>query len=558
MLRDYPIGTCLFWDIDKETFDHYVFNKFIKCYNEISQREQRGERALTVRSEYSAVLDGQQRITSLYLGVVGKWSSCRKVKKDLVRFDKFLCIDILSAPQRDDDKYPFGFVEESLIGKVVENENGKKSFWKKVNDIFSDDDFDHADFMLQFNIDHNDILSSAELKLSAKMLRRLDNALKITKTVNYFPSKGKTLPEVVDIFVRVNSGGQKLAASDLMLSVASGNLDDRDVHSDMQKAIERINSFERNGDCGSKIDQELILMSGLLFTDAESLSMQKTENYSRETMAKIFDAWDKIIEALANAVRCIEYVGFSIKKLSSKSIIMPIAYYYYKNNLNSTYISSTKAKCDRVFIRQWMLRSILAEVFSDGIGATLINIKKVIAESNAKYFPLDDLMKRAIKRDLCILDKVDKICDLRYGDVKVLPVLLELAKFSQPDEYQVDHIWAKELMKKNCIRNHYKASTDEEIKSFIECSQKLANLELLKAQVNSSKSDELYEKWLEKEKPKEHYFEENCIPRDRDTYAFRNFLKFFDAREKIIRERLRKAFPDSFAEIVEMHGLDVR
>ena len=34
LMRDYPIGTFLFWNIKKNTVKDYVFNEFISNYNE--------------------------------------------------------------------------------------------------------------------------------------------------------------------------------------------------------------------------------------------------------------------------------------------------------------------------------------------------------------------------------------------------------------------------------------------------------------------------------------------------------------------------------------------
>ena len=63
------------------------------------------------------------------------------------------------------------------------------------------------------------MVDSTMRKTARKVLEQLERIMTID--VNYYEAKDKTLPEVVDIFVRVNSGGQKLNSSDLMLSVAS-------------------------------------------------------------------------------------------------------------------------------------------------------------------------------------------------------------------------------------------------------------------------------------------------------------------------------------------------
>ena len=179
---------------------------------------------------------------------------------------------------------------------------------------------------------------------------------------------------MVDIFVRVNSSGQKLDSSDLMLSVATGEQGDVDIHVRIQDAVEEINNVPVKIENGFKVDKELLLTAGLLFTGAESLSLKNSSNYTSARMNEVFkDHWDAIIDALKCAVDYIEYLGFVGKKLSRNSIL-PVAYYFYRNQISMSHknSSSKRACCDRIFIRQWLLRAMINGIFSDGTGATLL------------------------------------------------------------------------------------------------------------------------------------------------------------------------------------------
>ena len=101
IMRDYPIGTFLFWMINENIFKKYVFNEFIRDYDEELGKMQRGKRATASFSDYTAVLDGQQRITSLYIGVKGKYRTHIKGKpwdKPESYVDRYLCVDILFTP----------------------------------------------------------------------------------------------------------------------------------------------------------------------------------------------------------------------------------------------------------------------------------------------------------------------------------------------------------------------------------------------------------------------------------------------------------------------------
>lgn len=573
LMRDYPIGTFLFWDISDEIRKQYAFNQFIINVDDKKGEDQRGNTVNKELSKYIAVLDGQQRITSLLVGVMGKWITRIKGKKRSLNtsyVDRYLCIDLLTCPQNPDDEYLFRFVPDSEIETISEDKNGNKHFWLKVSKVFSIErkdgkniEFDEADYMDDLCDKYQSDFNNARKKDRRKMLQTLRLALHEKDNINYYEAQNKSLAEVIEVFVRVNSGGQKLSASDLMLSVASGNIGDEDIHKKMQDAINTINTSVKSIDNGFKVDKDLILTAGLMFTNAKSLSLQKKDNYEQNQMNAIFNKnWDNIIEALKNTIQYIEYLGFNGNKLSSRNIILPIAYYFFKNNLTETHKDSTskKASCDRIFIRQWMLRAIINDVFMEGTGSTLLRIRDLIDAESDKYFPLDALMEAKIKKELTINNEwqIDEILEeYNYGDAKIIPILMDLTQ-SSPDTYQIDHIWPKSLLlSKKAFKKNYPTATDEEFKKFKDKCHKLANLQLLSPKENQEKNDILYEKWIETNhnQPNDEYFTKHLIPKN-ISYKFKDFINFVEKRNEILRRKIKDSFPDSFSELVKRYGLE--
>ena len=411
IMRDYPIGTFLFWEVDNDTVCEYVFNEFIDCYDEQSAL-QRGKRVDGTRTEYIGVLDGQQRITSLYLGFKGYYRTRIKGRRrdDASSYVKrFLCMNILHNPDTEEEKYKFAFVNEQEIEKVTVDSLGNNEFWVKVASIVKDD-FDAADYVEEIEAKHfSGTLPQTIRKKAREMLNTLSAAYKIKLNVTYYPAQGKDLGQVVDIFVRVNSGGQKLSASDLMLSVATGEQGEEDIQIKIREAIDTISAATTNTETGFLADKELILTAGLLCTGANSLSLQKKENYQRVRINAILEKWDDIVDAISNAAQFIERIGFNGRKLTSKNLLLPIAYYFYINKLDDKHASSLKlrARRDRVYIRQWLLRAMINSIFRDGTGSTLISIRNVIDVYGQQYFPLDRLMNASGARSLIISD--DKV-----------------------------------------------------------------------------------------------------------------------------------------------------
>lgn len=78
LLREYPIGTFLFWNLDNvEDINDYTFYKFIQEYNEYDQynNQKAPSPLITAGSDgFIGVLDGQQRLSSLYLALQGSYA----------------------------------------------------------------------------------------------------------------------------------------------------------------------------------------------------------------------------------------------------------------------------------------------------------------------------------------------------------------------------------------------------------------------------------------------------------------------------------------------------
>jgi uncharacterized protein with ParB-like and HNH nuclease domain len=73
LMRNYPIGTFLFWEINKEHVNDYDFYGFIRNYHE-KKFEHNKKINLKGSDGVTAVLDGQQRLTSIYLGLKGTYA----------------------------------------------------------------------------------------------------------------------------------------------------------------------------------------------------------------------------------------------------------------------------------------------------------------------------------------------------------------------------------------------------------------------------------------------------------------------------------------------------
>lgn len=132
IMLDYPIGTFLFWKVKKTIINEkdYSMYEFIKEYHDRDRnKNEPAPQPFIIGSEDEtmwAVLDGQQRLTSLYIALQGTMS--RKLPRKRWNNDdafpkKELYFDLHSEKTDDDDiTYNFKFLTTEEADK---NKDGK-------------------------------------------------------------------------------------------------------------------------------------------------------------------------------------------------------------------------------------------------------------------------------------------------------------------------------------------------------------------------------------------------------------------------------------------------
>ena len=73
LMRGYPIGSFLFWMVRREGIEKYKFYDFMLDYHERDNAHCASVGKVT-RDEITAVLDGQQRLTALNIGLRGSYA----------------------------------------------------------------------------------------------------------------------------------------------------------------------------------------------------------------------------------------------------------------------------------------------------------------------------------------------------------------------------------------------------------------------------------------------------------------------------------------------------
>ena len=196
-------------------------------------------------------------------------------------------------------------------------------------------------------------------------LSKLYSVIHVNPTISYYLEKSEELDKVLNIFIRINSGGTTLSYSDLLLSFATAQWEKRDAREEINRFVDEINEIGN----GFNVNKDFVLKACLVLSDFNDITF-KVDNFNKSNMLKIEDSWDDITKAIRDAVRLISSFGFSRENITSNNLIIPIAYYLKHIGLPDNFEVSMARISDRSKIKKWFTLSLLKRVFSfmpDGV-----------------------------------------------------------------------------------------------------------------------------------------------------------------------------------------------
>ncbi|GAA8184416.1 hypothetical protein HpBT140_09260 [Helicobacter pylori] len=212
-------------------------------------------------------------------------------------------LNLKRQPNMDnpEDNYQFEFHAKAP-------ENNENHFWFKVGDILE------LESVWNYAQEHG--LKDNELKL----LEKLNKAFHTEKLISFFEEKEKNLDKVLNIFIRVNSGGVKLSYSDLLMSILTASFSS-DIREKMNELVDALK------DKGfSNVEQDQVLKTCLLLIGKDTTFELK--NFNKNNIKKIEENWEKITESIYNAAKLLETFGY-VKYLGSAYILSTLAYFYF-------------------------------------------------------------------------------------------------------------------------------------------------------------------------------------------------------------------------------------
>lgn len=527
IMLNYPIGTFLFWKVKKTIVNQneYSMYEFIKDYHDRDMNKNppapqpfpigTGDETMW------AVLDGQQRLTSLYIALQGSMS--RKLPRKRWNNDdafprKELYFDLHSEKTDDDDiTYNFKFLTAEEAAK---NKDGK--IWYKVKDILK---YPHEKLITKIIIP----LGLIEDELAIENINLLHTRLVKDNLINYFEIEKDSIDEVLDIFVRVNSGGTVLSKSDLLFSTIVSHWDD--ARDEIDNLLSEIN---KKGE-GFNFSNDFIMRTCLYLLDMPVTL--KVETFKKDSVLKIKDNWEAIRKAIKDTVDLLNEFGFNSENMVSYVAVSPMVYYRFKGG---NFDPSSKSE-----LRKYIVIAQVKQIFGAATNSALTIIRGALKTAPANSFSMSNINHVRFTGERTLRYTADEIDSMFDTDLKsqykfmILSLLYPNLKYSQ-NEFHINHMHPHASFEESNIQdlilpngNVIDDDTKEEWRSR---RNTLANMQLLEGRENESKNAMPLTDWLKEPKNRENvkYLPENI------SYELSNFEEFMEKRQELMSDALKK------------------
>lgn len=532
LMRGYPVGSFLLWDVKPETAQSYTFYEFLTNYHE---RDNPYADKATVPSGHgtTAVLDGQQRLTSLNIALYGSYAEKKKYAwwNSVGAFPvKRLHLNLVDEP--DDEELGTKYDLRFLTDREATPSEGEANKWFRVGAVL---DLANTGPAIMRELEQRGIAGSAD---AFQRLYDLYEAVRVLKPMNYFLVTDQDVDKVLEIFVRVNSGGTTLSYSDLLLSMATNQWQELDAREEVRSLVSEINN---NAGRQFSFSKDVVLKTALTIADVDVRF--KVINFTQGNMAKVEAAWPQIKGALLRAATLLQLFGYNERNLTANSVIVPVAHYLHLRGAGDSYLDSTADAADRLALQRWVTRSLVKRgVWGSGLDTLLTRIRDVLRTNASGGFPvaaIEEAMAAVGKSLTFDSAEIDELLNLKYGSKRTFSVLsvlypgLDLSKI-----FHQDHIFPKSRFTKKKL-TEAGVPTDK-IDDYLAAVNLLPNLQLLAGTANIEKQDSLPAPWIEAAFPNHDkraiYLTENDL--NGLSLDLSDFTAFFEQRKHRIRDRL--------------------
>ncbi len=487
LMNGYPIGSFLVWKPQKAL--KIRTKKFVHDYEAGTRLISEDE---TLQTSSYLVLDGQQRLQSLYLGFFGSYDK------------KYLYFKIDSNPDKDENdlKYQFKF--------MVPEQAAKDLHWRLIRELIDIPISKIPAFVnSEYKKDDNDVKERITQNLAKfTQVFNMEDRILLQEVTEDLPYN-----DVLEVFVRVNSGGIVLTKSDLVFSTVVLNIPDMEG-----KFINLVDELNGGGEYNFDIDF-IIKTSFVLFDKGAKYDVDKLED--RKYLSKLKDDFDNLRRTLLSTIEFLRSNAkmYSKRFLKSDLALIPIIDFIYRQPHQQIPDGQLKK------LRQYLYMSFFMKFYSYGPDGKLDVIHKIIKDyKDSNVFPRKKIGKYMVERtgnnyefSNTMLNELDLVLNVIDGGVPEIPN-------KRGWSLERDHIFPRSVLLDKGI-------PEELVNSVV-------NLRLINKTRNILKRDELPDDDIEffgsaSPELKKIFFESK-------KDLIHNFERFVQKREEIISNKVKE------------------
>lgn len=536
IMRGYPISSFLFWELEQENRDKWEVYKF--CEEAISTGSHHIKfTAVHGLQNMTLVLDGQQRLTSMWIGLNGVF----RIRRLYQRYDPAiypvykLYIDLFTDPTPVNDENEFtGKPYYSFLWSESQPKNDQNHYWFKVGrilDCHNDNEF----YKMRENIETTfpAEVSKTQENMFERNFWRLYQAIFKDAAISYYIEREQDYDRVLDIFVRANEGGTVLTKPEIIQSM----LESKWAGGAVQKINNLIGQANYHSLRPNSINLEFIMRACLVLANLPV--RYRINTFTNQNVNKIEELWPRIVDAILRTLTIVNKSGIDNSNLTSLNALIPLVLYVFQNP-NITFLGTTPFEVQNARrMRRWLILALLNRVFSRGAEQVLSNLRQIITSISAG----GDFPEKAIITELTrmrfIMTWDENAIRSFLGSVYRVDFfrmsLLYDDHFWDVVSVEQDHIFPKSLF--NSSNPSFAALSPEKQQVFLGLCNRIANLELLKEDENRKKLATPFSEWITTRDLS--FRRTHLIPENDDWLKFENFDKFIAAREELITNRLK-------------------
>lgn len=377
LIAGYPIGIILLYKISRNEKLKIFGREFFKGTIDNEELKKSWEFSIETGNNQHLVLDGQQRLQSLYIGYYGN-----------ILMNKRLYYNLLfETNERMKGVSSFEFKPYNKNEAIYMDENGNQNLYVLFSKVaeFSEkmtgigDDVDEKevvknsvkDFLKDNGIDNNLIENNFE-KIFAR-IEHLNNTVLFKENNRLFSTlviENKKFGDVLEIFVRFNQGGLTLTRSDLIFSILQLN---------WKEAGKQINHLSDK----TNINKDLLLKSLIIISDYPAQTQIYELKEKVEVLKSNFPTLENIILEFNDRVNQLtELTGRIYRKFN---FLIPLIRYFYLR----------PDKLKEPVLENNIIKYILIIVYNSNLRSDT-HINKIINIINNNYrkgsFPIKEIL----------------------------------------------------------------------------------------------------------------------------------------------------------------------